>query len=142
MSGAVSKPSDVLQDELTVSVRGVDYVFRLPSIRYDIEVAGRASSIRRAADPASGGQIYGIGERAARLSFALAIMELYLKAGPEWPFSAGPGGKPVVNHEKFPRDKTATVYEIGGAFEEAYARFCDDGTADVNRASAEALAGQ
>lgn len=120
------KPADVLQDELTVTVRETDYVFRLPTIRYDIEVAARALAIRRRADPEGGGAIYGIGEQAARLSFALAIMELYLAGGPEWPFSPGPAGKPAVNHEKFPRNKTALVYEIGGAFEQAYERFRDE----------------
>ena len=48
---ADTPPADILQDELKVRVGADEYVFRIPSIRYDIEVASRAAAIRRAADP-------------------------------------------------------------------------------------------
>lgn len=131
----MTSTSEVFQEELTITVRGDEYVFRTPSIRYDIEIAARASSIRRKADP-EGASPYDLGGTAVRFSYALATLELYLKAGPAWVFSAGTAGKPVVAHEKFAPNKGSLVSEIGEAFDAEYARFLAGGATDDGSAGA------
>jgi hypothetical protein len=127
---------DVLQDRITVKVRGEEYVFRVPSIRYDIETAYRSAAIRRKADPAGAGGTWGVDPVALNTSWALATIELYLEAGPQWAFSSNAAGKPIVDHEKFPVNKYATALEVANAFQAAYDRFRDDGTGDVDAARA------
>lgn len=118
-----NKP-DVIQTELNVTVRGETYTFRIPSIRYDIEVATRAARIRRLADPGGSTALYELGSRAMGLSWSLAQIELYLIASSaKWPFSAGAGGEPAVDHTKFDARQARLVSEIGEAFEAEYARF-------------------
>jgi hypothetical protein len=132
--------ADVIQTELVVDVRGAQYTFRIPSIRYEIEVAARAASIRRKADP-EGASPYEVGNAAVRLSYALAQMELYLVAATvTWPFSAGADGKPVVKHDAFPTRNAPLVYAIGEAFEAAYNKFLAAGSADDDGAGAETVA--
>ena len=139
-ASAVEQPS-VFQDQIKVTVGADDFVFRAPSIRYDIEVAAKAAAIRRKADPEAASP-YEIGAAAVRFSYALAVMELYLIASTAtWPFSPGPAGKPIVDHEKFSPKKARAVYQIGDAFEAEYGRFREDGTAGDDAAGAEAVAG-
>ena len=116
--------ADVVQTELTVTVENGTYEFKIPSIRYDIEVATRAARIRRLADPSGGTSPYELGGRATGLSWALAQMELYLiRSSTTWPFSPGPTGEPVVDHTKFDARKGRLVMAIGEAFDAEYARF-------------------
>ena len=118
-----TKP-DILATELVVNVEGETYTFKIPSIRYDIEVATRAARIRRLADPGGNTALYELGGRAMGLSWALAQLELYLTASSaKWPFSAGPGGEPVVDHTKFDARQARLVTAIGEGFEAEYARF-------------------
>ena len=137
----MSGSGDVLQDEITVNVRGEDYVFRIPSIKFDIEVGYRAASIRRKADPEGRGNLDALDGMAAAFAFNCALLELYLKAGPAWCWSAGAGGKPAVDHEKFPLKAGNLVWEVGGAFRDAFERFRGEGAADDNAAGAETVAG-
>lgn len=132
---------DVLQDEITVTVRGEDYVFRIPSIKFDIEVGYRAAAIRRKADPDGRGALDALDGMAAGFALNCALLELYLARGPAWCWSPGAGGKPVVDHEKFPIKASALVWEVGGAFRDAFERFRADGTADDNASGAETVAG-
>ena len=120
--------SDVLQETFTVNIRDKNYVFRIPSIRFDIEVGYESRRIRQDADPLGRGDLNNID--AATIQFALycAIIKLYLvSADVQWIYSAGPDGKPVIDPLKFPRNKNTTVYLIGEAFIKEYERFRDDG---------------
>ena len=134
--------SDVLDETLEVIVRKQKYIFKIPSITFDIEVGYRATEIRQRIAPQFMGSLFGLDNAAAQLARNFAVMELYLlRADVPWPFSPGPNGKPVVDSAKFPRDKTNTVYDIGQAFEAAYGRFRDDGTGDNQSNGDQAVAG-
>lgn len=127
MSDSTSGP-ELLQDKFDVTVRDKRYTFRMPSIRYDMEVGYKAAEIRRSADPAGVGAWNTADYVADTFSRYCAIIELYLVAADEeWPFSPGKDGKPVVDSSRFPLKKRTTVYEIGGAFQQTFDRFCSDG---------------
>ncbi len=134
--------ADVLTDTIELVVRKQTYVFKVPTVAFDLEVGYRAMQIRQRIAPQTMGGLYGLDNAAATTSRNFAIMELYLlRASDPWPFTAASDGKPVVDSSKFPLNKTNTIYEIGLAFEGAYSRFRDDGTGDGEFAGDQAVAG-
>jgi hypothetical protein len=126
---------DVLQKsfELPVTINGkvYEFTFKIPGIKFDIEVGYKAAEIRTRAYPPANGQMAGLDQSAFQWSRCAAYMELYLEKSPlAWVFSEGADKKPVVNYENFPGNEIDTVYLIGAAFEEAYGRFRRGG--DIN----------
>lgn len=134
--------TDVLQTEIVVAVRGNNYTFRMPSIRFEIEMGYRANDICGRSMPEDStpqASLLGPGNRAFNFAWYCAAMELYLiRATTEWPFTGGPGR---VVSERFPLGKAQTVEEIGSAFSVELNRFRDDGSADDNANGKEAVAG-
>ena len=123
--------ADVLQETFDVTVRGKNYKFRVPSIRFDIEIGYKSAQLRRQSDPEGRGELGSVDAAATRFAWSQSVIALYLLSSDEsWPFSPGPDGKPVVDPDKFPSNKINTVYELGEAFRTAYERFRDDGYND------------
>lgn len=131
--------SDVMQDRLTVTVNNQTYTFRIPSIKYDLEVGYKAGEIRRKAYPSEQGVLGTIDMQGVQFARYCAILELYLtSASTLWPYGyddsdmakVDPQKPPVVDFEKFPVRKSRLVFKVGEAFETEYARFCDEGDSD------------
>jgi hypothetical protein len=133
---------DVLQNEIVVTVRGEKYTFRMPSIRFEMEIGYRANDIcGRSVPEGSSPQatLLGPGNRAYNFAWCCAVMEMYLiRATTEWPFTDGPGR---VNADRFPFNKTQLVEEIGSAFGAELNRFRDDGSADQHDAGEKTVDG-
>lgn len=134
--------ADVLQSEIAVTVRDEKYTFRMPSIRFEIEVGYKANDICGRSMPDNSSpqaSILGPGGRAYNFAWCCAVMELYLiRATTEWPFTDGPG---KVNSDKFSFAKSQAVEEIGGAFSAELNRFRDDRPADDDTTGKKAVAG-
>jgi hypothetical protein len=133
---------DVLQSEIVVTVRGEKYTFRMPSIRFEMEVGYKANDICGRAMPDNSSptaSLLGPGNRAYNFAWCCAVLELYLiRATAEWPFTDGPGR---VNADKFSFGKSQVVEEIGSAFSLELNRFRDAGSANTDAAGAEVVAG-
>ena len=137
--------SEVLKDTFTVNdSSGGEYTFKIPSIVFDMQVSYKAAEIRRRAYPEGQGALGTIDFQAVQFSRYCAFLELYLTgANKLWPYGYGedqidkldPKVLPVVNFEKFPVASSDLIYEVGGAFEEAYAQFRRPGHSDRRLAS-------
>lgn len=126
---------DILQETFALTVPkegGDEYVFKIPTIKYEIELGYRAADVRRRAYPEAGGSLVTADYAAVTFSRACAILELYLvKASTFWPygFSDDEGTTidfskpPVIDFEKFPVECSELVSEIGNAFEDEVRRF-------------------
>lgn len=135
---------DPLQDRFEVVVGGDTYVFRIPTIRYDMEVGYRAADVRRRSFPEGAGQMVGLDFQAVNFSRYCAYLELYLlKSSTLWPFGFATDdpaqidwnkAAPPVDFEKFPPSRREDVYLVGDAFEREVARFLSRG--DTGRPSA------
>jgi hypothetical protein len=138
-----TKAPDLLQSEIAVTVRGEKYTFRMPSIRFEIEVGYKANDICGRSMPdglTPSATLLGPGNRAYNFAYCCALLELYLKkATTEWPLTDGPGN---VNSEKFPFGKSQVVEEIGVALGAELNRFRDDRPADGKPPGAESVAGK
>lgn len=141
------------QDTFDVTVENEDgskdtYTFRIPGIRFDIEVAYRAADIRNRIAPQSGGAITGLDMQSIILSRSGAILELYLvKATTLWPYGVDEDDvtkvdttrKPAVDFDKFPFNRTDDVYRVGARFEEELARFRRRGNTGKGSAGGETV---
>jgi hypothetical protein len=130
---------ELLATTFDVVVEGETYTFKIPTIKYRMEVSGKAASIRNRAYPQ--GQMQeqlGIADwTSVNFSRYCAVLELYLvKATTPWPFGTEDVNAidltkpPVVDFEKFPSDRDDTVEAVGMAFETERARFREGRTAD------------
>jgi len=142
--------SDVLADRFTVEVDDHAYEFKIPSIRYDIEVGYRAADIRRRAVPESGGALGAVDFQTVQFSRACAYLELYLiGASTLWPYGLedddlskiNMANPPAVNFEKFPLYAADMVMNVGVAFEQKYADFRRPRNRRQGSAGTEAMAG-
>ena len=132
--------SDILKDSFTVKdSTGGEYSFKIPSIVFDMQVSYKAAEIRRRAYPDGGGALGSIDFQAVQFSRYCAFLELYLLgANRLWPYGLADDAiekldaktQTAVNFEKFPVTSADLVYEVGGAFEEAYAQFRRPGDPD------------
>jgi hypothetical protein len=121
---------DALATEFTVTVDGDQYVFKIPTIKYTMEMGARATDIRRRAYPTTEGDITRTDYIAVLFSRACAQLELYLvRASVAWPYGfddttqIDPNTPPVVDFEKFPFWATDTIERIGEAFNNEVERF-------------------
>lgn len=134
---------DILSKTFDVAADGDTYTFRIPTIRFDIEVSYKAADVRRRAFPDGQGVISDADNLAYNFSRGAAYLELYLeKATATWPFSTGKDGKPVVDFESFPPHLGDKVFAVGAAFNEAYGRFRRTGNFNIPASGAETMAGQ
>lgn len=123
---------DLLATTFDVTVDGDTYTFKIPTIKYRMEVSGRATGIRNRAYPQGlmEERMGTVDWASVNFSRYCAILELYLvKATTAWPFGTEDVGAidlskpPVVDFEKFPADREDTVEAVGMAFETERARF-------------------
>ena len=137
--------SDVLSDRISVTVEQNEYVFRIPTIRYDVELGYKSADVRRRCYPEGGGMLGAVDYGAVQFSRSCAILELYLtSASTLWPygFDDSDMGKvdltrpPKVDFEKFPLSAAETVTLVGEAFEAAFARFRKRGSVNDGSAGA------
>lgn len=121
-----------LQDRFEVTVSGSVYTFRIPTIRYDIELGYRSAEIRNKAYPDGMGSMGGLDLQALQFSRYCAMLELYLlKATTLWPYGFADddltkvdlNAPPKVSFENFPVDRSEDVWTVGQAFETEVARF-------------------
>ena len=135
--------SDILKTSFDVTVNGVTYTFKIPSIAFDIETSYKSQEIRQRAYPAGGGALAGADGQAFRFSRCAAYMELYLTAATDpWPYSVGLDKAPVVDFQQFPPTKADEVYAVGDAFETDYGRFRRTGSFDNPPAGKKIVAGE
>lgn len=111
---------------------GQTYTFRIPTIKYDIEVGYKAAEIRAKAYPEANGAMGGLDWQAVSFSRYCAIMELYLvKSTTLWPYGFSDDdmskvdltAPPKVEFDKFPVGAAEDVFAVGQAFETEIARF-------------------
>ena len=120
MSGATG----VTPQTIDVKLGDDTFTFKVPTIRFDMEVSYRAAAVRRRAVPESSGFADAIDNQAFQFSRFAAMIELYLTAATvEWPWSPGADGKPVVDVDKFPLEHLDDVYGLGAGFEAEMSRF-------------------
>lgn len=133
--------TDILRNTLTISSDGADYEFRIPSLFDEMRIGVRMRDIRRRIDPSSDGSDIGLDQTTLYFNRACATFEVMLnKASVEWPFSQGKNG-PVVDCEKFPKEKAATVIAVYGELQEKLITFRAEGIAAGQPDSGQALAG-
>lgn len=131
----------VLQTTLKVSVKGVEYEFRIPSLADEIKLSMHERKIRAKLDPDGNGSPDGLDRMATLMVRSAAIFEVLLEsAGAKWPYSDDPKGAPKIDFEKWPTDKVGEAVAVGLEFENALARFRNPGVADPNAAGTEAVA--
>jgi hypothetical protein len=115
-------PNPLQQTELTVSVAGETYQFKMPSVRDDARIGSIARFIRAQDDPEHIGSADGLDFNTFIAYQAFATFQvLLLRATTDWPFTAGPDGKPVINPDKFPDE--APVMEVYEGYLDALATF-------------------
>lgn len=102
----------------------IKYEFRVPTIKDQMALGMRARAIRRQNDPTGSGDLLGLDQDTAMLSWALGAFEILLTAsGTQWPWSKDGEGKPIVIHSKFPDDKFDTVLLVGYKLDTEIGRF-------------------
>ncbi len=129
--------SDILGNQIEIDFLDQTYVFKIPSINFELEVDSRIVDIRRRATPSA--LFQGLDIAANRQARYMAIFELYLKKSTTlWPYGYEDSDlskvdwskPPVVDSQKFPVQKLQTLFSVGAAFEEEFGRFCADGNFD------------
>lgn len=139
-----------LQDRFDIHVGDDVYTFKMPTIRYDIEVGYRAGEVRAKAYPPGVGSLGGVDFQAVNFSRYCAIFELYLlRATTLWPYGYADdelarvdfNKLPEVKFENFPFSATDDVWAAGTAFEAEIARFRRRRNTDDASAGAKTVAG-
>jgi hypothetical protein len=143
---------DVLDSTFDIVVDGHTYTFKIPSIKYHIEVGYKAADVRRRAFPEAGGALGTLDMDGVWFARYCAILELYLvKATTGWPYGIADDRKatpldfanpPKVDFEKFPADCEQLVSQVGLAFETEKARFRSGRDTDRKSAGDQAVASQ
>lgn len=135
--------TDLVQRILEATFEGVKYEFRIPSMHDEINIGMRAREIRRkivGADGDAGED--GLDWNTVYLCRCSATMEVLLARGPQWVFSAGPDGKPIVDSAQWAPENIDDVLGAVGAFRTAHNTFRNKGTANKPAPGTEAVAGQ
>lgn len=141
---------DPLQDRFDVTVGRDTFTFRMPTIRYDIEVGYKAADVRRRASPDDMGALGALDWGTVQFSRHCAVMELYLlRSTTLWPYGFATDDlsqvdfdkAPKVDFEKFPAECADEVTRVGVAFETEMARFRARRNSDQTPAGAQAVAG-
>lgn len=140
-----------MQSSFEVVVGGDTYTFKVPTIKFDIEVGYKAADIRRRGFPEAGGGLGTVDYAVVQFSRHCAYLELYLtKATTLWPygFETDDGSQidmnkaPVVDFEKFPASCADIVVDVGAEFETQMQRFRRKRNTDKKPAGTEAVVSQ
>ena len=119
---ATEQSNPLTQQELTVSVLGETYQFKIPSFRDEARIGSLARFLRAQDDPEHVGSAEGLDFNTFFKYEALATFPVLLqRATVTWPYSAGKDGKPVVDIDQFPDD--APIMEVYEAYLDALAMF-------------------
>jgi hypothetical protein len=114
------------------SVPRQTYTFRIPTIKFDIEVGYKAAEIRNRAYPSGVGTLGGLDLQAVNFARYCAYLELYLvRSTTLWPYGFDTDDMaqvdfskpPLVDFEKFPVTHTDDVFTLGQTFETEVSRF-------------------
>jgi hypothetical protein len=129
---------DVLKDSIDVTVNNETYTFRIPSYLDEIKIGVRQRDIVRSVSPDAGidgvdGQTYFLINTAARFEVLLQ------SASVKWPYSNGPSGEPVVDFQKWPKDKVTEALAVGAVFSTELSSFRQRGFTDNNPAGEKAV---
>ena len=138
---------DILQDKLEVKLQDDIFVFRIPTYLDEIKLGMKERDIRRELGLEIGGDQSGNPDGLDNQTFFMvqtaARFELLLvQSSVQWPWSAGPEGKPVVDFHKWPSDKVGDAIAVGALFAGELTTFRSGGNTDGNAASSEAMASQ
>jgi hypothetical protein len=143
---------DVISDTFDVTVEDATYTFKIPSIKFNLEVGYRAADVRRRCYPEFNGALGSLDWESVSFARYCAIMELYLvRATTGWPFGIADDAKigavdfakpPVIDFEKFPRDCEILVFRVGEAFETERNRFRQRGNTNRPPVGGQAVAGE
>ena len=119
---AKDQANPLTQTDITVSVLGETYQFKIPSFRDEARIGSIARFLRAQDDPEHVGSADGLDFNTFFKYEALATFPVLLqRASVDWPFSAGKDGKPVVDIDKFPDE--APIMEVYEAYLDALAMF-------------------
>jgi hypothetical protein len=136
-------PDNVLQDTLTVTSNGQTYEFAIPSYLDEIKIGVKSRDLIRAATGDFGASMDGLDNQTHWMITTAARFEVLLRrSSTEWPWSAGVGGKPVVDFQKWPKDKVVEALAIGALFAVELGTFRSGGTTDTDTTGPQAMAGQ
>lgn len=109
----------------------IKYEFRVPGIKDQLTLGMKARAIRRANDPTGSGDLLGLDQETAMLSWSLGAFETLLTAsGAKWPYSEDANKKPVVDYQKFPPERFDTVLHVGLRLDAEIGRFRKNWTAN------------
>ena len=132
---------ELLQTTLEIPYKGEAFVFKIPSILDELKVGGRERALRIASDPSWNGFNGGLDWDTAAALRAAATFEVLLERGPEWAFTPGKDGKPIVDIAQVSSDHNADVYAIYDMYRSALDSFRVGRAAAKNTAGGEAVAG-
>lgn len=147
MSGSVADAQEerfkILDTHITVTVKGEQYRFKIPTMAEYVSIGSRAAAIRRSQDPMRIGNISALDVETADTIWGFAAFEVLLdKTSIEWPVSKSDKGEPTVDHTKFPLSRMDELLEVVYALNQALVRFRAGGAADNGPAAPEVVAGQ
>jgi len=133
--------ASVAQATLSVSVRGVDFEFRIPKGREMGRVGIRAAMLRRQDSPGDVGWEDGLDNWTAEYYRGCALMEILLaKSSAAWAYTET-NGDIVVDSSKFPPESMAVVGEVNRAFLVALDKFLGPGDRNGKPSGAEGVSG-
>lgn len=136
---------DVLDNSVTISLYGEDFVLRVPSPLDMARIGVEAGAIRRTLDPLQIGNEECVDWHTAKLIRGLAYLKVLCeKSTATWVFSevdAGRGTKSVsVDITKLPPKSTKTLVELAEVAAQAIERFLEGGDQDGQPLSTETVA--
>jgi hypothetical protein len=105
--------------------------FKTPSPREMAKLGARAKAMRLRDDPNNNGDEWGLDPLSQDLYRGCALLETLLLTADckdNWVYSTGPGGKPVVDSEKFPTNCTLAVQEVYRGFIASLGNFLSGNT--------------
>lgn len=112
----------ILPTEITIESRGYNFVFRMPSIRDEQAIEALMTeilySIAQSFIPR-----FAIGPHGNALLRTEATVRTLLKAGPEWVYSKGDNGLPVIDPSKWNQKQINILLEVVDKFYEEKERF-------------------
>ena len=138
---AKDQANPLTQTDITVSVLGETYQFKIPSFRDEARIGSIARFLRAQDDPEHVGSADGLDFNTFFKYEALATFPILLQRSTvTWPYSAGKDGKPVVDIDQFP--DSAPIMEVYEAYLDALAMFLKSRTGSEEPAQSAAVDGK
>jgi hypothetical protein len=133
-----AKQYRLLQNTIEVDHNGETYVFGIPSFRDEMALGMREREIRRSINPADPSP-QGLDLDTYNMIQTAALFELMLKQGPKWCFSQDGSGAPVIDHQKWPAEKSEEAPAVWIKFLAAVGDFRSGRAANGQRAGGKAV---